>query len=180
MDTRLEGGRLAGLLDLLVDVALGLLEHLLDARRVNAPVGDEVFQSDAPDLAAHGIERGQRDRLGRIVNDDVHPGDLLEGADVAPLAPDDATLHIIGRDRHSGDGALGRVVGGQALYGHGQNLARLAVGLALGLFLGLADDGGGLVGALVAHLREHLVLSLLAAHGSHGIELLVDGGHLVV
>ena len=64
VDTRLEGGRLAGLLDLLIDVALGLLEHLLDARRVNAPVGDEVFQRDAPDLAAHGVERGQRDRLG--------------------------------------------------------------------------------------------------------------------
>jgi hypothetical protein len=30
--------------------------------------------------------------LGRIIDDDIDAGDLLEGADVAALAPDDAAL----------------------------------------------------------------------------------------
>ena len=115
VDARVEGGLLARLLDALVDEGLGLLEHLLDARGVDAAVGDEVLHRDAADLAAHGIEAGDRDALGGVVDDQVGAGQLLEGADVAALAADDAALEVVGGDVDRRDGALGGVVGGDAL-----------------------------------------------------------------
>mgnify|MGYP003693834893 CR=1 FL=1 len=59
--------------------------------------------SDTPrDLAAHGIERRQDHRLGRVVDDHVDAGDDLERADVAALAADDAPLHVVARQLHDG------------------------------------------------------------------------------
>jgi hypothetical protein len=41
-----------------------------------------------------------RNRLGRVVDDQVDPRRLLEGADVAALAADDAALHLLARELH--------------------------------------------------------------------------------
>src|SRR5258708_23606656 len=41
----------------------------------------------------------------------------LQRADVAPLAPDDASLHVVGRQRHGRHGALGDVLTRVALDG---------------------------------------------------------------
>ena len=43
------------------------------------------------------------------------PGRRLERADVAPLAPDDAPLHVVRRQRHGRDRPLGDVLAGVAL-----------------------------------------------------------------
>ena len=126
-----------------LDERLGLLEHLLDARRVDAAVGDERLERDAADLAAHRVEAGEDDRLGRVVDDEVDAGHLLEGADVAALAADDAALHVVARDVDDRDGRLGGVVGGDALDGDADDVAGLLVGLFAGAGLGLADERGG-------------------------------------
>src|ERR1051326_2687005 len=47
------------LLDLLVELRLDLLDHLLDARRVDAAVGDEPLQGHPRHLAAEGVEAGE-------------------------------------------------------------------------------------------------------------------------
>ena len=49
------------------------------------------------DLAADRVEAAEQHRLGGVVDDQVDPGDLLEGADVAALAADDPALHVVGR-----------------------------------------------------------------------------------
>ena len=36
------------------------------------------------------------DRMRGVVDDEVHTGQMLERADVASLAADDATLHVVG------------------------------------------------------------------------------------
>jgi hypothetical protein len=41
-----------------------LLDHLLDARRVDAPVGDQLGEREPGDLAAHRVEARDGDRLG--------------------------------------------------------------------------------------------------------------------
>src|SRR3990170_2317072 len=51
-----ERGPLHLLADALLDLALGLLYHLLDAGGMDAPVGDELLQRDLGDLATDGIE----------------------------------------------------------------------------------------------------------------------------
>src|SRR5690606_8947062 len=55
----------------LLHVALAALVDLLDALRVDPPVEDELLQRQPPDLAPHGVEAAQQDRLRRVVDDQV-------------------------------------------------------------------------------------------------------------
>ena len=68
---------------------------------------------------------------GRVVDDEVHAGQGLQGADVAALTADDPALHLVvgqGDHRHGG---LGHMVGGTALDGQGDDLPGLGVRLVL-------------------------------------------------
>ena len=92
--------RCALFLDDTVDLAARLGHHLLDARGMDAAIEDQLGERDARDLAAHGIEAREDDRLGRVVDDEIDAGRALQRADVAALAPDDASLHLVVGQRH--------------------------------------------------------------------------------
>ena len=81
---------------------------------MDASVGDELGQCHARHLAAYRIEAREDHRLGGVVDDQVDPGGLLEGANVPTFAADDAALHLLRWQAHDGDGGLARVVGGDA------------------------------------------------------------------
>ena len=91
------GGLLAGLAHDEVDLGAGLGDDLLDAAGVDPAIGDELGEGDPGDLAADRVEARQDDRLGRVVDDQVDAGGLLEGPDVAALAADDPALHLVRR-----------------------------------------------------------------------------------
>ena len=77
----------------------------------------------------YGIEAGQDDRAWRVVDDQIDAGGLLERADVAPFAADDAALQVVARqidDRHR---RFDGVLGGAALDGFGDVLPRFGGGL---------------------------------------------------
>ena len=61
------------------------------------------------DLAAEGIVGGDENGLGRVVDDEIHTGVLLEGPDVPPLPADDPPLHVVSRDVDGADRGLGGV-----------------------------------------------------------------------
>ena len=117
-------GLVAGPLALLPDGAVyllpGLLHHVLDAGGVDAPVYDQLLQSQSGNLPADGIEAGDGDGLGGVVDDQVHAGDGLQGPDVPALPANDAALHLIVGQGHHGDGGLGGVVGSAPLDGRWQ------------------------------------------------------------
>ena len=69
---------------------------------MDAPVGDEVLHGDAADLAAHRVEARDGDALRRVVDDEVGPGQLLERADVASFAADDAAFQVVRGDMDGG------------------------------------------------------------------------------
>ena len=92
MNARVECSLLASLLHALVHELFCLAEHLFDARGMDAAVGNEVFHGDAADFAANRVEARDGDALRRVVDDEVRARELLERADVATLASDDATL----------------------------------------------------------------------------------------
>ena len=129
--------------------ALAFVYDLLDARRVDAPVGDELGERETGDLAAHAVEAGEHHGLGRVVDDEVDAGDVLERADVAALAADDAALHVVGGQVHDRDGGLGDVVGGGALDAQREDVAGAPVGLPARLLIDLPDELGHLVARLV-------------------------------
>ena len=74
MHVRFKDGLLARLADLVVHLALGLIDHFLDARRMNAAVGDELFQRNSRNLTADGVKRGHDNGFRRIVDDEIDAG----------------------------------------------------------------------------------------------------------
>src|SRR5258708_5702908 len=93
--TRFVSGCFAFFADNLVNFLFGVLDQLFDACRVNAPVEDQFAQRTLGDFAPHRVEAGDRDGFRRIVYHHVDARGLLKGANVAPVAPDDATFHLV-------------------------------------------------------------------------------------
>src|SRR5207253_104883 len=83
---RLEDRLITGLDDVLVDLGLGLVVHLLDPGGMDTAVLDQLRERELRDLAADAVEGREHDRLRGIVDDEVDPGEVLERADVAALA----------------------------------------------------------------------------------------------
>jgi hypothetical protein len=94
---RIVGGLLPDVDDPGVDLLPRLVDDLLDPPRMDAPVGDELLESNASDLTADGIEARDDDGVGGIVDDHVHARRQLERADVPTLAPDDSPFHLVVR-----------------------------------------------------------------------------------
>jgi hypothetical protein len=69
------------------------------------------------DLATHAVEGAEDHRVGGVVDDEVDAGEVLQRADVAPLAPDDPPLHVVAGQLHDRDRRLRGVAGGEALHG---------------------------------------------------------------
>ncbi len=122
------------------------------------------------DLAAHAVEAREHDGFGSVVDDEVDAGQVLEGADVAALAADDATLHVVGRQRHDRDGRLGDVVGGGPLDRDRQDVARPAVGFALGFVFDGAHHAGHVVAGLLLGLAQQHLLGLGAGQARDAFE----------
>ena len=92
---RLEDRLLARLAHDLLDLRLRLVVRLLDPRRVDPAVFEELRDGQAGDLTAKPVEGGEHDRVRGVVDDEVDTGEMLEGADVAALPADDAPLHVV-------------------------------------------------------------------------------------
>ena len=160
LDVGVQRRLLAGLDDVALELGLGLVVGLLDPGRVDAAVGEELLQRHPGDLAPDAVEAGQDHGVGRVVDDEVDAGEVLEGADVAALAADDAALHVVGGELDDGHRGLGRVAGGEALHDDGEDVADAAVGVALGLLLDLAHEPRRVVADLVLELLEQDLLGL--------------------
>ena len=80
------------------------------------PSCEQLLERHPGDLAADAVEAGEDDRVRRVVDDEVDAGEVLQRADVAALAADDAALHVVGRELDDRDGRLGGVAGGEALH----------------------------------------------------------------
>ena len=139
---------LADLEQLLVHLLAGGGDDFLDAGGMDAAVLHEPFEADPRDLAAHGVEAAHDDHAGRVVDDHVHAGRLLEAADVAALAADDAALHVVAGDRHRADRVVARLLGGVALDRLEDDLAALVLRLFLGLLGDLLDQRAGVAGGI--------------------------------
>ena len=67
----LEDRLLAGLHDVLLELRLRLVVHLLDPRRMDAAVLDELVERQPRDLAPERIERREDDGVRSVVDDEV-------------------------------------------------------------------------------------------------------------
>ena len=144
-DGQLLAGFLADLQDVLFQFLLRGGDDLLDPRGVDAAVGNELVQRQPRDLAADHVEAADDDHAGRVVDDQVDARGLLEGADVAALAADDAALHLVVGDADGAGGRFGRVRGRVALQRGDDDLAGLLLADFRQLLVVAEDRRAGLL-----------------------------------
>ena len=173
VDARLERRLLPRLLDALIDFASRLLNHLLDARGMNASVLNQLFERNACNLAAHGVKARKDDRLRCIVDDEVDARQCFEGADVAPLTPNDAPFHLIVRQCHNGYRRLCHMIGSTTLDCNAQDLTRCLVRLILRLLDVLLDLACFLVFQLLLSLCHEDGTRLLRRQTGDALKLLL-------
>ena len=161
----MHAGLIAGPLALFADGAVhflaGLFHHILNAGGVNPAVYDQLLQCQSGNLPADGIEAGDGNGLGGIVDDQVHAGDGLQSPDVPALPANDAALHLIVGQGHHGDGGLCGMIRRAALNGGGDDLPALFLGLVLQLLLDLLDLHSGLMADIVFNAVQQILLCLV-------------------
>src|SRR6185437_5266188 len=153
-----------------VDLFPGFVDDLLDAPRVDPAVGDEALQGQASHFAADGVEAGNHDGVGRVVDDDVDAGGGFEGADVPALAADDTAFHFIRGQGDRRDGRLRRLLGGDPLDRDRDDLPRFAVGVLLRLFLDVPDQGGRVTARFVLEGADQLLLGVSRGESRNPLE----------
>ena len=168
---RLEDRLLAGLADVILELGLREVVHLLDPGRMDPAVLDQLLERRPRDLAAEAVEGREDDRLRRVVDDEVDAGQVLERADVAALAADDPALHVVRRELDDGDGRLGRVARGDPLERVGDQRPRAPPRLRPRLLLLLADAPRELVPDQVLRALEQVALRLRDGQPADPLEL---------
>ncbi len=108
-DPHLRDGIFTRAPDPVLELAHRSLVDLLDPCGMDPPVLHQLLEGHPRRLAADGVEARQDHGLGGVVDDHVHPRRGLEGPDVASLAADDPTLHVLAREREDADGRLRRL-----------------------------------------------------------------------
>ena len=106
-----------------------------------------------------------------VVDDEVDAGEMLESADVATLAADDATLHVVGGERDHGHGRLGGVTRCDTLEGVGDEIAGAPLGFRARLFLELPDPPCELVPDEILGPFQQVELRLVDRHARDPLEL---------
>ena len=170
-DAQLDQGVLAGPDAQLLDFGLAALVGFLDALRMDAAVQHQPLQGQPADLPPHRVEAGQQDRLGRVIDDQVDPGDRLEGADVPALAADDPALHLVAGQVQHGHHRLAGLLGGDPLDGQRDHLAGALLALGPGLMLDVPHHQGGLALGLVLDDGDQLGLGLDGGQPGHPLQL---------
>jgi hypothetical protein len=170
-DAQLDQGVLTGPDAQLLDLGPAPLVGFFDALRVDAAVQHQPLEGQPRHLPPHRVEAGQQHRLGRVVDDQVDPGDRLERADVPPLAADDAALHLIARQVQHRHHRLAGLLGGDPLDGQGDDLAGPLLALGPGLVLDVPHHQGRLALGLVLDGGDQLGLGLDRGQPGHPLKL---------
>ena len=168
---RFEHRLLTRLPDVLVELDLGEVVHLLDARRMDAAVLDQLQQRHSRDLPANAVERREHDRVGRVVDDEVDAREMFERADVAALTPDDPPLHVVRRELDERDSRLRGRARRDPLQRVGDQVPRPALRLGLSFLLHLAHAARELVTHLLLRIRQDPLPRLPHRHARDPFEL---------
>ena len=166
MDAQLHDSPLALFLHLYFQLAAALLHRLLDAGGMDTAVAHQALQGHAGHFAPGLIKGGQGDGLGGIVDDQVHAGGRLQGADIAALAANDPAFHLVAGQGHHRDGGLAGMVGGAAADGLGDHVPGDVLTLVLQV---------GLIGSHPQSLFVHQLLVHLVQQHFPGVGLAQAG-----
>src|SRR5690606_12339952 len=146
--------------------------HFLNPRRMNPPVSHQFLQGDPGNLPADRIKTGQNDRFRSVVNDQIDPRQRFQGSDIPPLPADDPPLHLVIGKGDNGNGGFRHMIGGAALDGQRQYVARPLVRFLFRLLLHLLDHLCRLLAHFVFHTGQDLLPRLLDGQSRDELQLL--------
>ena len=170
-DLHLRDGVLARTADPLLDLSLRTLVDLLDPRRLDPAVLDELLQRHARRLATNRVEAAEDHGLGRVVDDQVDPRRRFERADVSAFPADDPTLHIVARQGEDAHRRLRRLLGGDTLDRDRDDLASALLPLLASSLLDLPDLRHRGSFRLFDDLPEQMVARLGGGHAGDPLQL---------
>ena len=110
---------------------------------MNPTVLQQLLKRPAGDFTPHRIEAGDGNDLRRVIDDQVDAGLLFERANIATFTADNAALHVVGRQWHDRNRCFSHVIGGDALHGGSENLARPPIGFLTNFLLDFEHSSRG-------------------------------------
>ena len=170
MNTGFERGAFALGFDDLIDFLLCLLHHFRDARRMDATVQNQLFQTQPGDFTANRVKRGQGDCFRGIVDDQIDTRQVVQGADVAAFTANDAARHFIVGQRNDRYRGFGYLVGCIALDGRSNEFARSGLGFLFHLLVDFAEFERGVMLGFIFNRRDQIFLGLVAGQTGQTLE----------
>ncbi len=179
-DLRFLHGLLAEPANLLLDILLRFGDQLLDARRMDSAVGDELVECDAGNFAANRVERADDHHARRVVDDHVDAGRLFERTNVPPFAADDAAFHFVAGNIDGAGRGLGGMGGRKTLNRGEQDFFGFDIGNRGDLFFLFQDQRALLVRKLLIEPLEQAFLGFLGAEAADLMEGLPLGVEQII
>src|SRR5215216_4233920 len=146
------------------------LMHLLDASGMDSAISDQLGQGHPSGFPSNGIETGEQHRFRRIVNHDVHPGDLLERSDIATLPTNDSALHVVAWKMDCRNHRLRGQLGCQTLNGSDNYLLRPRIRFANRLTFDVTSKKYGLPFRIVSDRGDQFRLGLLGSQAGDAFQ----------
>jgi hypothetical protein len=143
---------------------------------VDAAVEDEALHGFAGDFAADGVEAGEHDGIGGIVDEDGDAGGGFEGADIAAFASDDAAFDVVALEGDGGGGGFEGMVAGVALEGEAEDAAGLVFGAGAGVIEDMAAQVGGVAEGFLFDFFEEEGAGVFGAEVGEALEFLASVG----
>src|SRR5450830_499299 len=170
VNPRFEDRLFAGLPYFILDLRFRLFIHLLDPGRLNPSIDNQLLECQPSDLSPHRIKTGQYYRLGRVVDDEIYTGQVLEGPDVPTLLADYPSFNLVGGKRNTLYGCLCHVFRSTSLNSKRYYLPCPLLGLFTGPCLLLLDRPRDLEFNLILQGLDKVVLGFLGGHAGDFLE----------
>ncbi len=177
VNSQFETGLLPRLADNHFHFALRFVHDLLDARRVDTAIRNQLLQRHTGNLPANRVVAGENHRLRGIIDDNVNPGAGLECPDIASLTSDNAPLHLIVGQVDHRDGRLHRVIRGAPVDRGENDLLGFLFGVLFRLLPNLLDMRRRFHLGLADHVLHELAFGLFGGHLGDFLEFIVLAGN---
>ena len=150
------------------------IDEFLNTRGMNSPILQQRFERELGDFSPDRIERRNEHHLRRLINEQRGAGGGLEGFDVPALSPNDAALHLLGRQLHNRGGQIIIGLTHEPLHRGNHNALTFLRDILLGTFQQFLAQYTQLLLAFKSNFLAQLLANFFAIECGHAFESLAQ------